>query len=121
MNSLKNKSQALLIFGVYLIFSGLAGYLSNPEKAKTALISGGLFGVLCLVCSFLLFKGRAWASWMGLSICALLSVAFFWRATVGWLAVFNGQSEKLFAAALISSMLVGALITLRALLPRQHY
>jgi uncharacterized membrane protein (UPF0136 family) len=117
MNNLKTKSQALFIFGTYLILAGLAGYLSNPEKAKTALLSGGLFGVLSLVCGLLLIKGRSWANLIGLGLCAMLSITFLWRATVGWTAVFNGQSEKLFASALISSMLVGALMTLRALWP----
>ena len=34
----------LILYGGFLIVMGLAGYLSNPEKAKTALMSGGTFG-----------------------------------------------------------------------------
>ena len=118
MQSQKSKAQALFIFGGYLIIAGLAGYLSNPDNAKTALFSGGLFGVLSLACGFLFFKGKPWATWFGLGLCALLSAAFLWRGTVGWISVFNGQSEKVFAASLISSMLVGALMTMRVLWPR---
>lgn len=118
MSELKRKSTALNIFGAYLILAGLAGFLSNPEKAKTALYSGGLFGSLLLVCGILLAYQKAWAAKVGLGLCALLALTFSWRATVGWIAVSNGQSEKLFAAALISTMLIGALVTLRALLKK---
>ena len=33
-------------YGTFLVAMGLVGYLSNPDKATTALISGGLFGGL---------------------------------------------------------------------------
>ena len=39
----------LILYGAFLIVMGLLGYLSNPEKAKTALMSGGTFGALSLV------------------------------------------------------------------------
>lgn len=39
----------LIFYGAFLIFMGLLGYLSNPEKAKTALMSGGTFGVLSIL------------------------------------------------------------------------
>jgi hypothetical protein len=45
-----------------------------------------------------------------LATIGLLCAAFVWRASVGWLAVAGGQSEKLFAAALISSMLLMSLL-----------
>jgi uncharacterized membrane protein (UPF0136 family) len=31
---------------------GLIGYFSNPEKARTALISGGTFGTLSIIWAF---------------------------------------------------------------------
>ena len=43
----------LIFYGAFLIVMGLAGYLSNPEKAKTALMSGGAFGALSIL----------WACW----------------------------------------------------------
>jgi len=39
----------LIFYGGLLVLAGLAGYLSNPEKAKTALISGGTFGALSIL------------------------------------------------------------------------
>jgi len=99
-------ARAFLFLGGYLILAGIAGYLSNPEGAKTALISGGGFGGLCLVWGILLASGFRWAKWPGLATMALLCAAFVWRSIVGWLSVAGGESEKLFAASLITSMLV---------------
>lgn len=115
MAQLPKKSRALNIYGAYLILAGLAGYLSNPEKAKTALYSGSLFGILLLTCGFLLARKQPWAAKLGFGLCALLSVTFAWRATVGWIAVSSGNDDKLFAAALITTMFIGALLTLKAL------
>ena len=41
----------------YLIVMGLVGYLSNPEKAKTALMSGGTFGALSILWGVLGARG----------------------------------------------------------------
>jgi uncharacterized membrane protein (UPF0136 family) len=118
MLAVNKKSRPLNIYGIYLIVAGLAGYLSNPEKAKTALYSGAFFGILLLTCAFLVAKNKAWAVKVAFGVLALLSFTFLWRSTVGWMAVYSGQSEKLFAAALISSMFLGALLTLKALLKK---
>jgi len=40
---------------------GLLGYLSNPEKAKTALMSGGTFGALSIVWGVLGARGFRWS------------------------------------------------------------
>ena len=98
-------------FGVFLILCGLAGYLSNPAGAKTALISGGTFGALSAVLGLLMIKGVAWtkvAAWVSTLI---LVVAFAWRSTAGWMAYADGQ-PKLFAASLITLMLAGSVASL---------
>jgi len=116
---MKKTAKTLLIFGCYLILAGVAGYLSNPEKAKTALLSGGFFGSLSLLCGLLIHRGQPWAEKAAIALCLLLLAAFTWRATVGWMAVAGGNPDKLFASALISSMWVGAAITLTVLLRRR--
>ncbi len=103
-------AKSLLFLGGYLILAGLAGYLSNPEGAKTALISGGTFGGLCLVWGGLASRGIRWARWAGLATAGILTVAFIWRSSVGWIAVAGGESDKLFAASLITSMLIATVI-----------
>ena len=42
-------SQWMIADGLFLIAMGAAGYLSNPEKAATALMSGGTFGALSML------------------------------------------------------------------------
>lgn len=109
-----NPGKWILAYGAFLIFAGVAGFLSNPEKAKTALMSGGLFGALSLLWGWLACGGRRWAVWAALVMTGLLALIFSWRATVGWQQVAAGNQDKLFAAALISTMLAASL----ALLPR---
>ncbi len=105
----------LMFYGAFLIVMGLLGYLSNPEKAKTALMSGGTFGALSILWGVLGARGVRWslpAAWVSTG---LLTLVFAWRASVGWLAVLDGKSEKLFAAVLITAMLTGSLLMLLAL------
>jgi hypothetical protein len=39
----------MLGYGAFLIAIGAIGWLSNPEKAATALLSGGTFGALSML------------------------------------------------------------------------
>lgn len=106
----------LLGYGAFLVAAGIAGYLSNPEKAATALASGGAFGALSAAWGLLLRRGRAWARPAALATTGLLAAVFTWRAAASWLAVLGGRPEKAFAAALITAMLAASLMTLLVLL-----
>ncbi|MSU58477.1 MAG: hypothetical protein EXS35_09915 [Pedosphaera sp.] len=106
----------LILYGAGLIVLGLVGYLSNPEKAKTALIVGGTFGALSILWGVLGAREVRWIAPVALVTTALLIAACAWRASVGWLAVLDGQSEKLFAAALITAMLAASAAMLPSLL-----
>lgn len=105
----------LIFYGMFLIVMGLLGYLSNPEKAKTALMSGGTFGALSILWGVLGARGVRWSRPAAIVTTGLLAVVFAWRASVGWLAVLDGKSEKLFAAVLITAMLTGSVLMLLAL------
>ncbi len=106
----------LIFYGMFLIVMGLLGYLSNPEKAKTALMSGGTFGALSILWGVLGARGVRWSRPAAIVTTGLLAVVFAWRASVGWLAVLGGKSEKLFAAVLITTMLAGSALMLLGLL-----
>lgn len=102
-------------FGLFLILCGVAGFLSNPAAAKTALISGGTFGLLSAFWGVLMLRGFAWARWAALATTAMLAVVFTWRSSAGWMAWSAGE-PKLFAASLITLMLIGAVSSLIVLL-----
>ena len=112
----------LILYGGFLIVLGLLGYLSNPEKAKTALMSGGTFGALSILWGVLGARGVRWSLPAAIGTTGLLALVFAWRASVGWLAVLDGKSEKLFAAILITLMLAASAAMLpmlfRSLKPR---
>ena len=106
----------LIFYGAFLILIGLAGYLSNPERAKTALMSGGTFGTLSILWGVLGARGVRWRLWAAIVTTGFLALVFAWRATVGWLAVMDGNSEKLVAAVLITAMLAASALMLPCLL-----
>lgn len=101
-------------FGIFLILCGLAGYLSNPGGAKTALMSGGTFGGLSALWGVLMLKRFAWAKIAAWVSTLLLVVAFTWRSIAGWMAYAEGE-PKLFAASLITLMLAASLASLAVL------
>jgi len=104
----------LVGFGIFLILCGMAGYLSNPSGAKTALISGGMFGGLSALWGFLMLKGFHWARVAAWITTILLVGAFAWRSIASWMAYAAGE-PKLFAASLITLMLAASLASLGVL------
>jgi uncharacterized membrane protein (UPF0136 family) len=105
----------LIFYGSFLILAGLAGYLSNPEKAKTALVSGGTFGALSILWGVLGARGVRWSLPAAIVTTGLLALVFAWRASVSWLAVLDGNSEKLGVASLITLMLAASVVMLPVL------
>jgi hypothetical protein len=115
----KSLAQWLVIYGVFLILAGVAGFLSNPEKAKTALMSGGTFGSLSIAWGILNARGVTWSRTAALVTLGFLCMVFTWRSAAGWIAVAEGRSEKLFAACLISLMLGATAAMLTAMLRKK--
>jgi len=111
-------SKWLIGYGVFLFLCGLAGYLSNPVAAKTALMSGSVFGALSILWGFLLGKGFGFAKWAALATTLMLCAVFSWRSIVSWQKVMDGD-PKAFAASLITLMLLGSLATVGHLLVRK--
>ena len=108
-------ARALIAYGAFLMLMGLAGYLSNPEKAKTALMSGGIFGTLSILWGWMMARGFAWSGWSACATTAFLVVVFSWRASVSWMAFANGAADKLTAAVLITAMGAASILMLVAL------
>jgi uncharacterized membrane protein (UPF0136 family) len=106
----------MLGYGAFLVAVGVLGYLSNPEKAATALLSGGTFGALSMLWGGLIRRGQRWARTAALATTGFLTAVFAWRSTVTWLAYQGGRPEKLVAAGLITAMFVASILTLWVLL-----
>jgi uncharacterized membrane protein (UPF0136 family) len=104
-------------FGVFLMLCGLSGYLSNPAGAKTALMSGGTFGGLSVLWGVLMLRGFGWARMAAWVSTLVLVAAFAWRSIAGWMAYVAGE-PKLFAASLITLMLVASLASVAVLAKR---
>ena len=102
----------VVISGIFVILLGVIGFMTHPEKGHTALISGGGFGALFMLWGILAAKGRRWSQFAALLTAILLGAASAWRAVLGWLAVANGQSDKVFASILITLMLAVAMTVL---------
>ena len=113
-----SNSKWLIGYGVFLFLCGLAGYLSNPAAAKTALMSGSVFGALSIIWGLLLGKGFGFAKWAALVTTLMLCGVFTWRSIVSWQKVMDGD-PKAFAATLITLMLLGSLATLARLVVRK--
>ena len=107
----------MIAYGLFLIAMGAAGYLSNPEKAGTALMSGGTFGALSMLWGWLMSRGVGWSRWAAGATTTLLVIVFAWRASVSWMAFADGATEKLTAAILITLMGTASLAMLLLLLP----
>ena len=117
LNPMNTKTAGyLILYGAFLIVMGLLGYLSIPEKAKTALMSGGTFGALSLVWGVLGARGVRWTLPAAVVTTGLLALALVWRASVGWLAVIDGKRENIFAASLITLMLAASVLMLLCML-----
>ena len=117
LNAMNTKTAGyLILYGAFLIIMRLLGYLSNPEKAQTALLSGGTFGALSIVWGVLGARGVRWTLPAAMVTTGLLALVLVWRASVGWLAVIDGKREKLFAASLITLMLAASMLMLLCLL-----
>jgi len=95
----------VVISGIFIILLGVIGFMTHPDKAQTALLFGGGFGALFILWGILAAKGLRWSRFAALLTSLLLGAACAWRAVLGWLAVANGQSEKVFASLLITLML----------------
>ncbi|MEO0796204.1 MAG: TMEM14 family protein [Verrucomicrobiota bacterium] len=103
-------------FGAFLIVCGVLGFLSNPEKAKTALMSGGTFGLLSIGWGFWILKGGRKVAWIAAAGTTLLLIAAFtWRSIASWQAYFAGE-PKLIAAVLITAMWIGSAASLVVLM-----
>jgi len=99
----------LMAYGLFLIAIGIAGYVNNPENAKTALISGGGFGAVHLVWAFLWNRVHTVARYGAAVTLVMVLAASTWRSWASWQAYLAGDPSKQFVAFLLTAMFLGTL------------
>ncbi len=68
---------ATLTYGIVSLIGGLVGYLK--AGSKISLISGGISGLLLLICSYFLSIGVNWALFLAVVITVTLIIVFSLR------------------------------------------
>jgi hypothetical protein len=112
-------SSLLYFYGTFLILCGIVSVIFIGLKAKTALLSGGMSGVLALLCGYGISTDVHAARVGGILLSAMLFVVFSWRSTKTLFKVFElvntpaGELKgKLIAFLIISLMAVVSIFTL---------
>ncbi len=94
--------------GIMMVL-GLIGFLSNPEKAISALIVGlsalVLFGGLGVAVK----RRKMWSMRLSMGLLVLYVIALSLKVTSLWQSVLAGTPDKLLASVLVSLMLVASL------------
>ncbi|MFP4351441.1 MAG: TMEM14 family protein [Puniceicoccaceae bacterium] len=99
----------LLAYGLFLLALGIAGYVNNPDGAKTALVSGGVFGGVHLLWAWLWNRRQRIARYGAGATLVLVLAASTWRMTVSWQAFLGGDETKRFVAFILTAMFLGTL------------
>ena len=109
----------LFYYGVFLIMCGVASVMLIGWKAKTALISGGISGVVIITIGHFISKGSTGAQAAGLLVCFTLFTVFCWRSAKTFFTVFElipkrhpDLKGKAIAFLIISLMAVVSVIVL---------
>ena len=93
MNSLFVPS-LLFYYGAFLILCGIASVALIGWKAKTALVSGGLSGVIVITIGHFISQGSAVAQVAGLIVCLALFGVFCWRSAKTLFTLFELIPER---------------------------
>ena len=79
----------LLLYGLFLICCGITAVVFIGLKAKTALLSGGTSGFICIGISYMASSQFHAAQVAGLIVSLALFTVFSWRATKTLFTIFE--------------------------------
>jgi hypothetical protein len=107
----------LFYYGTFLILCGIASVMLIGMKAKTALASGGLSGIIAITIGHFISEGSGVAQAFGILVCLMLFIVFCWRSAKTLFTVFELIPEhhpdlkgKAIAFLIISLMAVVSLM-----------
>ena len=84
-------------YGVFLILCGIVSVIFIGPKAKTALMSGGMSGLLSILIAYFIQQGSGYAPLFGLILPGALFIVFAWRSTKTLFRIFellSGSGDK---------------------------
>lgn len=108
----------LSFYGLFLITCGIVSVIFIGMKAKTALLSGGMSGIIALVIAYFNREQSSITMLAGLLLPAVLLVVFAWRSTKTLFRIFEliptsskyELKEKGIAFLIISLMAITSLV-----------
>jgi Mg/Co/Ni transporter MgtE len=106
-----------VFYGLFLMTCAVTAFIFIGPKAKTALSSGGISGLLSLLVAYLYWQQNVLALPMGIGLSLILILVFSWRCTVTLITVFEWYQldpamvkPKLIAFLLIGLMAIMSLL-----------
>ncbi|WP_254169671.1 hypothetical protein [Chryseosolibacter histidini] len=84
----------LFYYGVFLILCGIVSVVLIGLKAKTALASGGISGVIAITIGHFIAQGSVIAQIAGILVCLALFIVFCWRSAKTLFKVFELIQER---------------------------
>ena len=84
----------LFYYGVFLISCGIISVTLIGMKAKTALASGGISGIIAITIGHFVSQGSIVAQIAGLILCLLLFGVFCWRSAKTLFTLFELIPER---------------------------
>lgn len=109
----------LFYYGTFLILCGIGSVLLIGMKAKTALASGGISGVIAITIGHFISQGSTVAQVAGIVVSLMLFIVFCWRSAKTLFTVLEMAPErhpelrgKAIAFLIISLMAVVSIVVL---------
>ena len=79
----------LYFYGIFLMLCGINAVILIGKKAKTALMSGGMSGVISIFIAYSCSVGARWAPMAGLILSLGLFIVFSWRSAKTLFKIFE--------------------------------
>jgi hypothetical protein len=87
--SMELQTSLLTLYGVFLILCGIVSVVFIGMKAKTALASGGISGVVALLMAWLISRDIDSGRIGGIALAIMLFLVFSWRSTKTLFKIFE--------------------------------
>ncbi len=118
MSTPARRALVMILYGLFLVGTGLYGYVVTKNHSTSSLFNGGVFGALFIVLGILHAYGRTWTHTAALSATVIFFLTFLWRAALQWSSfdLFGPTNFQVEVANLLTVMaVVSAIVALMLL------